>query len=93
MARQIESKYAISSKPILGFKSRTRETVLSLMGKCKEHVRLPLVVPDAKYTCTPGTLWPEIFGLLKCVPAGQLELTASRLAAATCLQNDLIRSD
>jgi 4-hydroxy-tetrahydrodipicolinate synthase len=48
------------------------KTVLSLMGKCREFVRLPLVPPDTPTRARLEKVAADL-GLLKCVPAGQME--------------------
>ncbi len=48
------------------------KTVLSLMGKCSEFVRLPLVPPDAGTRARLERVATDL-GLLKCVPAGQMQ--------------------
>ncbi len=48
------------------------KTVLSLMGKCREFVRLPLVPPDAGTRMRLEKVAADL-GLLKSVPAGQME--------------------
>ena len=45
------------------------KTVLSLMGKCNAHVRLPLVPPDGNTRSRLERVAGDL-GLLQCVPAG-----------------------
>jgi 4-hydroxy-tetrahydrodipicolinate synthase len=47
------------------------KTVLSLMGKCGDHLRLPLVPPDAAVRTRLEKVASDL-GLLKPVPAGQM---------------------
>ena len=73
MARQIESKYAnLFEANFWDSNPGPVKTVLNLMGKCKENVRLPLVAPDANTRARLERLAGDL-GLLKCVPAGQLD--------------------
>jgi 4-hydroxy-tetrahydrodipicolinate synthase len=71
-ARQIESKYAnLFEANFWDSNPGPVKTVLDMMGKCTEHVRLPLVPPDANTRARLERLAGDL-GLLKCVSAGQL---------------------
>jgi 4-hydroxy-tetrahydrodipicolinate synthase len=72
-ARAIESKYAnLFEANFWDSNPGPVKTVLSLMGKCNAHVRLPLVTPDGGTRTRLERIAGDL-GLLQCVPAGQSE--------------------
>jgi 4-hydroxy-tetrahydrodipicolinate synthase len=72
-ARAIERKYAnLFEANFWDSNPGPVKTVLSLMGKCKAHVRLPLVTPDGNTRARLERVAADL-GLLQCVPAGQSE--------------------
>jgi 4-hydroxy-tetrahydrodipicolinate synthase len=72
-ARRIESKFAnLFEANFWDSNPGPVKMVLSLMGKCNQHVRLPLVAPDANTRARLERLAGDL-GLLKCVPAGHLD--------------------
>jgi 4-hydroxy-tetrahydrodipicolinate synthase len=72
-ARVIEAKYAnLFEANFWDSNPAPVKTVLSLMGKCNAHVRLPLVTPDANTRARLERVAVDL-GLLKCIPAGHEE--------------------
>jgi 4-hydroxy-tetrahydrodipicolinate synthase len=72
-ARAIERKYAnLFEANFWDSNPGPVKTVLNLMGKCSEHVRLPLVTPDGNTRSRLERVAGDL-GLLQCVPAGQSE--------------------
>ncbi len=71
-ARQIEAKFgALFEANFWDANPGPVKTVLNLMGKCREFVRLPLVTPEPATRARLEKVAAEL-GLLKCVPAGQI---------------------
>jgi 4-hydroxy-tetrahydrodipicolinate synthase len=71
-ARQIEAKFGtLFEANFWDANPGPVKTVLNLMGKCGEFVRLPLVTPEPSTRARLEKVAAEL-GLLKCVPAGQI---------------------